>query len=115
MFLVTIEKVNQSLRFPFSEVSLSGCVSFYPNINTDYGRYVTTLNLLLTGLYDKNILNAFERGSFVNQNIEPGNMTVWVNITVTPVYEIGPYFIPGSTVTHSFRFVIYVYDGNLPY
>ncbi|HLH86057.1 MAG TPA: hypothetical protein VKU79_04255 [Thermoplasmataceae archaeon] len=73
------------------------------------------MNLLLTGLYDKNILNAFERGSFVNQNIEPGNMTVWVNITVTPVYEIGPYFIPGSTVTHSFRFVIYVYDGNLPY
>lgn len=95
-------KVRQQTNFPFSNTSL------LVNIQTSLDAYLTSSMSSLVPHPTSGFLSSFVSGSFANKPVATGNMTFWINITVTPVYNIGPYHLSGGTKTLPFQFKVNV-------
>lgn len=102
----SIYKVNQQTNFPFSNTSL------LVNIQTSLDTYLTSSASSLVPHAFPNSLSSLVQGSFTNKPVITGNMTFWINLTVTPVYNIGPYHISGETKTLPLQFNVNVSNAT---
>lgn len=94
----SIFKVSQKTSFPFSNTSLFTSIQ----LNTD--AYLTSsLNSLVPHAFPYS-LSSLIQGSFANKRVGIGNMPLWINATITPVFNIGPYYISGGAKTLSTEF-----------
>ncbi len=102
----SIFKVSQKTSFPFSNTSLSASIQINP------GKYLTSPKSRLIPQALPYSLSSLVQGSFTNQPVGIGNLTLWINVTVTPVYNIGPYHISGRTQTLSTQFIVNVSNAT---
>ena len=102
----SIFKVSQKTGFPFSNTSLSASIQMNPDA------YITSPMSHLVPHAFPYSLSSLVQGSFANRPVGTGNMTFWINITVTPVFEIGPYHISGGTKTLPFQFKVDVSNAT---
>ena len=94
----SIFKVSQKTSFPFSNTSLFASIQIHPEA------YLTSSMNSLTPQTLPYSLSSLVQGSFANEPVDIGNMTFWINVTITPVFNIGPYHISGGAKTLSSKF-----------
>lgn len=93
-----ILKVSQKTSFPFSSTSLLAKVQINPSEYTSCAQSSCFVAQTMT-----NHLLILVRGSLANLPVY-SVMTFWFNFTFTPVYNIGPYYLSGKTITLPFQF-----------
>ena len=105
----SIYKVSQKTSFPFSNTSLFVSIQMNPDA------YLTSPMSHLVPHAFPYSLSSLVQGSFTNKPVVTGNMTFWINITVTLVYNIGPYHLSGGTKTLPFQFKVNVSNITRPF
>ena len=106
-------KVNQKTVFPFTNTSLYVHVTFQPYeyLNSNSPNIISRVSHVYH--YPGGFIVGRENGNFYHNNYyHPGIHTFYVNMTLTPVFDISIYHISGKSKTLHFVFNVNVTKIN---